>query len=329
MHLSDVRLAAIEAQLPLLKSMHVTWVVVADGSEENIGRATFRLAQEGIMVIARPDRKINGGADFGWLASRCGTKYNIIYNEFGDEREWRGDRRPRNWWEVSVNNWIAQAHKVRARGCYPGLQILSARRTTEEESHTTLWDFLTEMKQRGEESLWEDMFLALHLYPRVGCPPEARCHEDDALAFLDYAEVCKEIMGFIPPIMVTEWAWAPSQAPPDVRAKYVTEVFNWFRTGRLSNGQSLPDYLFAFFYWIVGDGQWYGWSLDRNPDHWPVRDAIKAMPKFERGKPGPSIPPEEPRDWRVVSPWMMEAEALKDSARLGILGFNHYKLERR
>lgn len=95
-HLSDVRIEAVEAVLPFLKSLHATWVVLADRSEENIGRAAFRLANEGIMVVARRDAKINGGGDFGWYASRCGTKYMIIYNEFGDEREWRGDRRPRN-----------------------------------------------------------------------------------------------------------------------------------------------------------------------------------------------------------------------------------------
>lgn len=227
---------------------------------------------------------------------------------------------------------------MRSVGCYPGLQILGARTMSEDESKTTLWDFLVEMKRRGEETLWEDMFLALHLYPCTGCPPQNRCHEDDVLAFLDYAEVCEEIMGFVPPIIVTEWAWTASQASPETRAKYVTDVFEWFRTGLifadegirgLYRGIFLPDYLFAFCYWILGNNQWYGFSLDRNPEHFPVRDAIIAIPEFERGKPIPPAPPEEPKDWRIISPWMVEDQALEDLAILGRLGFKDYQIERR
>jgi len=51
------------------------------------------------------------------------------------------------------------------------------------------------------------------------------------------------------------------------------------------------------------------------------------MGPFVRG--GPQPPPEEPKNWRVVSPWMIEDEALEDLATLGMVRFHDYRVEKR
>ncbi len=176
------------------------------------------------------------------------------------------------------------------------------------------------MKATGDDSLWPDMWLALHLYPEAGCPPTATCHDSDALGFLQYAAVCREIMGFVPPMIVTEWAWTPSQAKPEVRARWVTEVYGWFRDGYA------PDYLCAFCYWILFGQIWFGFSLTGNIEHRAVVEAIKAMGEWERGKPTP--PPIE-EDWRTVGPWGTQHRAVQDLEILKALGFGDFRVEGR
>ena len=74
-------------------------------------------------------------------------------------------------------------------------------------------------------------------------------------------------------------------------------MFDWFRTGVLSNGEPLPDYLFSITPWIEG-----GWGAD---DWWggPLGDktatinAVSALPTFVRkfswdgGTPSPTPAP--------------------------------------
>ena len=36
-----------------------------------------------------------------------------------------------------------------------------------------------------------------------------------------------------------------------LHAQFHVELFNWFRLGKVSDGQPLPDYLFAFCPWIL------------------------------------------------------------------------------
>jgi hypothetical protein len=316
-HFGTPSAANIDEFLPLMKALHMTWVVLADDSKELIGRAVPKFLDNGIMPIVRVNRKINRGQDWYDITKITGSPYTIIYNEPSREAEWAGNI-PGGWWEKFRDKWIGAAYAVQAAGSHPGLQVESPRGTAKEPSG--LRDMLLYMKERGETSLWEGMWLALHLYPEIGCPPSATCHDSDALGFLQYAAVCEEIMGFVPPMIVTEWAWTPSQAKPSIRAKYVTDVYGWFRDGRLPDGTPLPDYLFAFCYWILFGQIWFGFSLAGNIEHQPVIEAVKAMGEWERGKPTPAPPPEDPKTWQVVSELMTQEEA---EYLIGFWEYNH------
>lgn len=330
-HFFNAKPTTIEEYMPTMKELHMTWVVLCEESDDNIAKVVPTFLENGIMPVVRVDRKINRGQDWYALTKKCGSPYMQIYNEPSGDREWAGNR-PGDWWQKFKDKWIGAAYAVRAAGGHPGLQIESPEGTSEEPSG--LKDMLLYMKERGETALWEDMWLALHLYPEIGCPPTATCHDSDALGFLQYATICREIMGFVPPIIVTEWAWTPSQAPPEVRARWVTEVYEWFKTGQMLYGgqypdgsrgwMATPDYLFAFCYWILFGQIWFGFSLTGNIEHRPVIEAIKTMGEWERGKP---VPTPMVEDWRVAGPWGTQHRAVQDLEILKALGFDDYRVE--
>jgi len=70
----------------------------------------------------------------------------------------------------------------------------------------------------------------------------------------------------------------------ELHRDYHLEVVNWFRTGKLSNGQELPDYLFAFTPWLISAGyDRAGWfdNLRLGDRELTIR-AIEAVPPFVR-----------------------------------------------
>jgi len=271
-HFGDCLPKRVKKFLPLLKELHVKWVVLADESPDLIGKCAPMFLEEGIMPIARPQTPIDAHPRFSNKARWCKSPYVQIYNEPGDSREWDYGK-PEDWWEIFMDKWVKQAHGVRSAGCYPGLQVIDAGE---------LQKMLLYMVEQNETDLWPDMWLSVHSYPILGCPPVCTKHEDDVLGFLKFVKVCKEIMGFVPPIIVTETAWTSSQASPETRAKWMVEVFEWFKNGQLSNGEQLPDYLFAFCPWILFGKFWFGFSWVDNIEHQPMVEAVKKMENFIR-----------------------------------------------
>jgi len=318
-HFGDVSLPMLDKYLPLLKELHMKWVVLCDGDPVRIGKVASVLSAEGIVAIARPDSKINGNRDFRAAAKQCNSPYVIVFNEFGDDREWKRSQRPHNWQEIAWDKWIGGAHAVRSAGCYPGLQVMSP-----DELHGILgW-----MKLHGDDVLWPDIWIALHQYPAFGCPPDCTKHgEYDILGFQGYADVCLKQMGYVPPIMVTEGGYTDGQGTPQDRAKWMVRVFDSFRIGVLPTGQPLPDYLFAFCPWIlfsVPIAMWYGFSWTQNEKHQEMVRAVMGMGEWERGKPAP---PEEAEDWRIVGPWGTQHRAVQDLEILRALGFDDYNVD--
>ena len=325
-HFGDVHIANFEGCLPALEDLHIKWVVLASESEEDIGRVSARLLNRGIMPVERIQRRINGAADFGILSRHCPGPYKIIYNEPGiDSGAWRKDEIPDNYQDIFTNNWIAQAHKVRAAGYKPGLQIGDPEE---------LYDFLIEMKRRGDDSLWPDMFLALHLYPPLTkpplhpespyiCTPACTEHYFAPQGFRHFAVACEAVVGEPLPMIVTEGGYDDGQGTPEQRAKWMTTVYRWFESGEA------PDYLLAWCPFILGSEYFHGFSWLTNNRHREMVEAVKAMGEWERGKPTPVFPPETPRDWRVVSPWMTENGAREEGIALVGNGFSNYRLEER
>lgn len=316
-HFGSVTPRNFEEYLPLLKDLCVKWLVLADDSPDLIGRVATRCLEEGIMPIVRPQTPIDANANFANKARWCKSPYVQIYNEPEDSREWDYGR-PRSWWGIFREKWVTQAHRVRSEGCKPGLQI------TNPDDLELMLDYMVDM---GDEDLWPDMWLALHLYPHLGCPPTCIEHEDDILGFLKYAEVCEEIMGFVPPMIITETAWTPSQGTPEERAKWTVKVFEWFQDGlyfykdpdpslraNVIRFVCLPDYLFAVCPWILFGGFWHGFRWMLNPDqanplHAKTVEAVRGMEPFVRRVGGEPIEDDYVGKWRVVSEEMMEYEA--------------------
>lgn len=303
-HFGDVRIQNVQKYLPEMKAMGITWTVLCAESDGDIAKAVPEFLENGIMPVVRVDRKINRGQDWYSLTRKCGSAYMQIYNEPSDEREWARTC-PRDHWAKFRDKWMGAAHGVRAAGGFPGLQVTSP---------FDLQDMLNYMKATGDDVLWPDMWLSLHLYPHKGCPPSCMLHEDDVLGFLRYAEVCLKTVGYVFPIIVTEGGYTDGMGTPEWKARAMTEIYGWFKTGVLSNGQPLPDYLFAFCPFILADQKWYGFSWLTNSAFAPMVEAVKAMGDFVRYSgdvyPGPNDE-EIPNNWRVVSPWMAEEEAIR------------------
>jgi hypothetical protein len=72
-------------------------------------------------------------------------------------------------------------------------------------------------------------------------------------------------------------------------------LFNWFRTGRLSNGDPLPDYVFAFCPWILFGSEADAWYSYTTGTRQQTLDAIQAIPTFVRRPNTPPLPPPLPR----------------------------------
>lgn len=312
--------------LPDLKRLHIKWIVLANNNPKVLAKSSRILREEGIMPIIRKQAPINGFTNFAYVASICDSPYYLIYNEPGDDREWRRNHRPPGWWEIFREKWVKQAHNVRSVGKHPGLQLMDL---------TEYHDMLTWMKEQGEESLFQDMWVAPHIYPPLGCPPACTEHGTfDMLGIRDYALVCKDVMGFVPPMIMTESAWTPGQAPPEVRAGWVTEVFEQFRYGTMADGSVLPDWFFGVCFWILSGRIWHGFSWLGNPeDHGATVAAVEAMGEWTRleGEPEPEPEP-EPRNWRVTSEWIQEPFAEEClgliQERLPLIG-EYFSLEER
>ena len=63
-------------------------------------------------------------------------------------------------------------------------------------------------------------------------------------------------------MIMSEGGWATSILEDDRyprisledHSQYHEAIFDWFSSGQLSNGQPLPDYLFAITPWLIGGG---------------------------------------------------------------------------
>ncbi|MDH3676252.1 MAG: hypothetical protein OES12_12220, partial [Anaerolineae bacterium] len=64
---------------------------------------------------------------------------------------------------------------------------------------------------------------------------------------------------------------------------YHLAVFDWFRNGELGNGETLPDYFFAFCPWLISDSNDpAAWFDGASGDRTLTIKAVEALPTFER-----------------------------------------------
>lgn len=278
-----LRGAAFEEDIARIKAMRIKWAVIAFAAGEDVMLAVAkRLHAEGIMPIVRKVlTNIDGRYDFGrdarMLVEAGIPAYVQIFNEPGDPREWERGR-PKDYVQKWAGLWAQKANEVMKAGGYPGLQCLQPEEL----------DAVFAVLPPGDP-VWRRMWFCSHNYG-LNHPPDWKEDHWCVLGFQVFAQKLREYLGgYVPPIICGEGGWLYGASDdkrypkvgPQLHAAYHAQMFEWFRTGKLSDGEPLPDYLFAICPWILSgpsDEAWYGFT-----EKTATIQAIQAIPAFQRG----------------------------------------------
>ena len=275
--------ANLDRQISRLKEMNIRWTLMLYGDENQLMKAAPRFRDAGITVVWRRmlranERYYDWGRDIDLMRQMGVEPYMQIYNEPSLQAEWTDGPVDQARF---LDNWISAVEQVYNAGGYVGLQQVDTE---------WLRAALQEIQRRGGEKVFGRMFLVPHPYG-LNHPPDYSEDPDGVLSFLDQARVVSETIGFVPPMIAGEagWKWNATddqRYPPidaNLHSDYHRAVFDWFRSGVLSNGQPLPDYLFAFCPWLLSskldDSAWFDSFAG---DHVLTIEAVKAIPPFQR-----------------------------------------------
>ncbi len=272
-----------EIQIPRLKGLQVRWVLALYGDENQLRLAARQFKDAGIMPIWRKNlrafqRYYAWDRDIKILNEIGLPPYFQLYNEPDTDTEWEDRTMDRDQW---VSIFVQTAKDVYNAGGFVGIQVLD---------ENWLRAVLQSIKAQKGERLFTRMFYVPHPYG-LNHPPNYT--EDDAgvLGFRTGVDVFQKEVGFVPPVIAGEGGWK-FKASEDSRfpiiddklhAQYHVELFNWFRVGKLSDGQPLPDYLFAFCPWILA-AQMEGaaWYDSFEGERTLTISEVKKIPIFTR-----------------------------------------------
>ena len=216
--------------------------------------------------------------DVTFLRSQGAAPYIQVYNEPNLEQEWDGQ---------PIDQAVYQSHLLPAMrevvdaGGLAGLQHIDAG---------WLRADIQQIKAAGMDDVFERLFFVPHPYG-ANHPPDYDQDNIGVLSFREAAQVFEEEIGFVPPMIAGEGGWRLGDAS-DTRYPAIDEVlhrdyhvavFDWFRSGSLSNGEPLPDYLFAFCPWLLSDPtDPAAWFDSVSGDRMLTIQGVEAMPDFER-----------------------------------------------
>lgn len=272
-----------EIQIPRLQGLQVRWVLALYADENQLRLAATRFKAAGIVPIWRKtlrayqryyawDRDIKILSDIGL------PPYFQLYNEPDIPAEWDGRDVNRDQW---VPAFVQTAKDVYNAGGYVGLQVLD---------EDWLRAVIETVKAQKGERLFTRLFFVPHPYG-VNHPPSYVEDDVSVLGFRGAADIFQKEVGYIPPFIAGEGGWKYKDGEDNrfpmiddkLHAQYHVELFNWFRIGKLSDGQPLPDYLFAFCPWILAapmeSAAWYD-SFEGNREL--TISEVKKIPIFTR-----------------------------------------------
>jgi hypothetical protein len=276
----------IEAQRQVnrLKHLGVRWALVPYADHDQLVRTAPIFQEAGITVVWRPfvrpyESYDSWTQDVEFLRSRGLAPYLQLYNEPSLVQEWGNDRPVSQ--ETYWRNLLPAIRQVYDAGGYVGLQFINPD-----------WLRLTlqTLKAEGLDDTFDRLFFVPHLYG-LNHPPEYDQDINGVLGFRRFANVFEAEIGFVPVMIAGEGGWRHGEAQdnryPAINAElhhdYHLAVFDWFRTGRLSNGEALPDYLFAFCPWLISDpddpAAWFDSAIG---DRTLTIKAVATMPAFKR-----------------------------------------------
>jgi hypothetical protein len=251
-----------EIQIPRLKDLQMRWVLVIYSDENQLKLAAPQFKAAGIVPVWRRLLRANQhyydwARDIKILQDNGLPPYLQLFNEPANPDEWNGQPVNIDQW---VDNFIGTAKDVYNAGGYPGLQVLDT---------DLLVKVIERIKALKGDALFKRMFFVPHAYA-LNHPPDYTQDENAVLGFRMFADTFQKELGFVPPFIVGEGGWKIGAQEDDrfpqvddkLEAQYYVELFNWFRPpGKLSDGEPLPDYLFAFCPWLLAAnttaGAWY------------------------------------------------------------------------
>jgi len=276
----------IEAQKQVnqLKGLDARWTVVNYTDHHQLTRIAPIFQEAGITVVWRPfirpfETYDSWTEDVAFLRSRGMAPYFQLYNEPSLAQEWDADH-PIDQ-ETYWRNLLSATQEVYAVGGYVGLQFVDP-----DWLRSTLQTF----KSHELSHVLDRLFFLPHPYG-LNHPPEYNEDINSVLGFRRFAQVFQQEIGFVPVMIAGEGGWRLGEAPDDrypaiseeLHRDYYSAVFDWFRTGTLSNGEALPDYLFAFCPWLISDPvDPAAWFDSTAGDRALTIAAVEAMPSFER-----------------------------------------------
>ncbi len=295
----DLRDESIATSVARLQYINATWTLIYAPDELQAYRAAKACWAVGILPVVRIGKRVDEFFDpvpyVEALKAAGAPPYVQIYNEPGDGREWE-PHRPDDYVKQFARRWAQHAIAVYDAGGYPGLQVMGK---------SELWGAIDAVAATGKTHIWQRAFFVQHNYG-VNHPPafpyDARNQQDNpgqtvmdnavaVLASLAFAHWMQEKLGFVLPIVGGEGGWQhgvfndpryPKVEQP-YHAQYHREIFDCFRTGVLSNGEALPDYLFSVTPWILGgwhtSEDWWGGPLGT---HTETIEAVRRIPLFAR-----------------------------------------------
>ncbi len=275
--------AELDKEIARMQSLHLKWALVIYADENQLDRAAKKFKAAGITAVWRKalrpyQRYQSWGRDVKVLLDNGVPPYMQLYNEPELPAEW--DDRTMDRSEFTANLMQAAKDVYNAQG-YPGIQFID---------DDWLRDFITQVYARQGEPLFHRMFFVAHAYG-LNHPPDYAEDMNGVLGFVTFAQIFQRRLGFIPPFVVGEGGWKieskeDNRFPPvddTLHRDYALAVFDWFRTGKMSNGNPLPDYLFAFCPWMLAGGDEAGaWYDSFTGERTLTIRAVQQMPMFVR-----------------------------------------------
>jgi hypothetical protein len=279
-----------QKQVNRMQKLGVRWTLVNYANRYQLMRTAPIFKEAGMMVVWRPfvrpyESYEHWAEDIAFLRSRGIAPYIQLYNEPSLAQEW-DEVHPQDGahpidQEVYLSNLLPAIRQVYDAGGYVGLQFLDPD-----------WLRLTLQRMKAEEmsDVFDRLFFVAHPYG-LNHPPEYDEDINSALGFREFARVFEEEIGFIPVMIAGEGGWRPGEAQDNrypaidenLHRDYHLAVFDWFRTGQLSNGEPLPDYFFAFCPWLISDPHDpAAWFDSASGDRTLTIEAVETMPIFER-----------------------------------------------
>jgi hypothetical protein len=274
----------LELNIARALGMRLKWALVVYAEGGQLERAARRFKEAGMVVVWRPrlfayEHYPHWARDVRILQEAGLPPYIQVYNEPSLDAEWE-DGPSKSGRKFRANLRVA-CQEIYNAGGFIGLQFIHEK---------WLIDSLNDIKERGGESILGRTFFVSHPYG-MNHPPDYTEDPNGVLGFLYWADILQRELGFVPPIIAGEGGWKYEADDDDrfplvdeqLHRDYHLEMFNWFRTGLLSNGQLLPDYLLAVCPWLIAakldSNAWYdSFAGDRTL----TIEAVKAIPPFER-----------------------------------------------